>query len=1063
MGRRRVFRFCWRGFRFCVRSSYALIALVGYIFLHLGLIGLPGILKEPLLRQIESQGLELDYTRIRFLPMRGVVADRVNVRLRGDPDRRPLFVEELGLRMDWRPLLRLEFPRLGAVSFTGGTAARAVENGPGEPAAILRLDRLAGELEFISNDDWRLTWLTADLNGLTLEAMGSFSDVTRYLRSRRPTTQLTDFRNPPLARALNEMDAMVFTDPPRVELQFAVNGEQLQKSVVQFRATTAGAKGSQGQFDDVRLSVDIQPARNALGRSHGILRFQSAAARTRWGALDSLRLRSDSEFVPTSALPESVRWTLDAASLVHEAGRLGRLRIAGTTVATNRPPESPVIPPDLDPSRAVARREAPGGPGFSTDLALRAVDFHSRWLTISNLALATRLWNTTNAWMPRAVDWRLTAEDAEAEAARTLGLEVVGSALPVEVGDQPMVTGFWTNAAPWRVQARFSSSDLHVAPRHSAERVSLLIDWQKGALHLNRLEAHLPAGAVSGSAWVDAVKGDVGLELSGDVEPLRLEPVLPATAWQQLTNAGIHAGSQMQFDLHALGRLPPATTPPDQLLRHLLPTVSARGVIESTNFGVADLSLQRLRIPIEFTPGFLRIPGMQIAVPPGDLTADLEAALDSGRWHVRLDNSLNPLAFVSLVRSPEVMAQLNLVGLTDGPRISGEVWGNWKDPNQTGAALRVAMTNATYRNEPITELRTAVTYTNRLLTFAGVELFQGTNQARVPVLQYDMPAQLLRITNGFSTLDPASVVRAVGPKTAKILAPYQFLGTPTVRINGSIPVMDDVEGSVTFQASVPGLQWWYFEFNSLLATVSWTGNHVSVTNVAGGFYGGLVSANVEVNVADRDDAIFQFNASYTDVDLQRLMNDLTTDTNRLEGVLSGEVTVLEGHGDEVHPWKGFGNAQLRNGYLWNLPLFGMLSPAFDSVSPGLGAAKFRDGNALYNLTNRSVNFNRVELLSPAMRLQIRGPVDFDGRLKLVLEAEPLRDVPLFGPLVNLVLSPFTKLMEYDITGTLSKPEAELRHVPSFLLIPLQPFHTLKSVFQGSPAPPKEPPPPVTNP
>ena len=81
-----------------------------------------------------------------------------------------------------------------------------MDGGPGEPAAILRLERLAGELEFVSDNDWRLIWLTADLNGLTLEAMGSFSDVRRYLRRRRPSTELTDFRSPPLARVLNAMD-----------------------------------------------------------------------------------------------------------------------------------------------------------------------------------------------------------------------------------------------------------------------------------------------------------------------------------------------------------------------------------------------------------------------------------------------------------------------------------------------------------------------------------------------------------------------------------------------------------------------------------------------------------------------------------------------------------------------------------------------------------------------------------------------------------------------------------------------------------------------------------------
>lgn len=1059
---RRIVRFCWRGFRVCVRSGYGLVALVGYIFLHLAFVGLPSFLKEPLRREIERQRLELDYSRIRFLPTRGIVAEQVNVHLLGDPDRRPFLVQELGIRFDWMPLFQLESPRLAAVTFTGGSAARAVNGGPGEPAAVLRLEHLAGELEFSANDEWRLTWLTADLNGLTLEAMGSVSHVARYLRSRSgsSSSELTDFRSPPLARVLNGMDSMVFTDPPRVELQFAVNGEQLQRSVVQFRCTTSGAKAAFGQFDDVRLSVDVQPARASQELSHGIIRFQSAAARTRWGALDSLRFRSDAEFVPTNVLPESVRWTLATDALLHEAGRLGRLRIAGTTVLTNRTADSNAIPSGLDASRAVARREAPGGWGLSTDLQLRADDFHSRWMTVSNLVLVTHVWNATNDWIPRAVDWRLTAKDAAAESARTLGLDIQGSALPVARADQPAVVGFWTNAAPWRVQARFSGSDLRVNPAHAVDRLGMLLDWQGGTLRLTGLDARLPAGAVSGSAWLDAVKGDTGLEMIGFVEPLRMEPMLSSSTWQQVVDLGIRAGSRIDFDLHAVGRMPPATVAPDQVLGQVLPSVSAHGVVGSTNLAIAGLSVERLQIPFEFTPGFVRIAGLNLVVPPGQLTADLDAGFETGRWHVHLDESLNPLDFAPLVRSHELMTQFNLIGLTQAPLISGDAWGNWNDPGQTGASLRVALTNATYRHEPITELRTAVAYTNQQLVFTGIELFQGTNEARVPVLHYDMPAQLLYITNGFSTLNPASVVRAIGPRTASVLAPYQFIGAPTVRINGSIPVMDDLNGSVTFQATVPRLQWWYLDFDNLLATVSWTGTHISITNVAGGFYGGLLGANVEVDASKKEDAVFQFNASYTDVDLQRLVGDLSMDTNQLEGVLSGEVTVLEGHSDEVHPWSGFGNAQLRNGYLWNLPLFGMLSPAFNTVSPGLGAAKFRDGNALFNITNRSVNFKAIELLSPAMRLQIRGPVDFDGRLKLVLEAEPLRDVPLFGPLVNLVLSPFTKLMEYDLTGTLSSPEAELRHVPSFLLIPLQPFQTLKSVFGGTPAASKDPPPPV---
>ncbi|MBL9174658.1 MAG: hypothetical protein JNL10_14065 [Verrucomicrobiales bacterium] len=1063
-GRRRVLRICWGGFRFCVRSGYFFIALLGYALIHLAYIGLPGFLKEPVLDIVREQGLELDYSRIRYVPVRGLVADQVNIRIRGESDRKPLLVRELRFRFDWRPLLRFSPPRLGSISLSGGSAARSIEGAPGEPSAVLRLEDLSGEIEFGSDNAWRLTWLNADVNGVTVEAMGSLSEVSRQLGRKRPAGQSADFRNPALARTLNEMDRMEFTDPPRVELQFAVNGGDLPRSVVQFRGTTAGARGSFGQFDGIRLSVDIQPARNLPGCSHTAVHFQSEAAHTRWGALDSLRFHLDADWNPTNALPESARWTLAARSLVHELGRLGRLQADGVTVAR---PGAPTIGGSalaLDPSRTVARREAPAGPGFATDLELTALEVHTRWGAVSNLVLGVHGWNPVDEWRPAALDWRLRAEDATADQARLLRIEWQGSALPVPPKGSPEVTGFWTNLAPWRVQTRVTANDVHVSPRHSADHLDLILDWSQGTLRLEGLDVRSPAGVVAGNAWVSATNGDAGLRLRGSVEPLRLGSVLPPEVWRSMTNRGIHEGSSLQFDLWANSRLPGASWESAESLREVGKSLTARGEIRSTNFGVGGLTVHEVRIPFDVTPESLRVEGLTVAIPSGTLMAGLEAAPESGDWRVSVNGALNPLEIAALFRSPGLDAQLDLVGITDPPWISGEVRGRLGDPDRTGAVLKVALTNATYRGESITELRTTVTYTNLQLSFAGIELFQGTNVARVPSMRYDIPARLLYITNGFSTLNVAGLVRAIGPKTAKVLAPYQFLEAPTVRVNGAIPVMDDVTGSVVFQASVPRFQWWYFEFENLLATVGWEGEHLSITNVAGGFYGGLVSANVGVNVHDRDDAVFHFNASYADVDLSRLIADLTMSTNRLEGTLSGEVTVLEGHGRQDRPWKGYGNAQLRNGYLWDLPLFGLMSPAFESVSPGLGTAKFRDGNALFTITNRSVDFSRVELLSPAMRLQMRGPVDFDGRLRLVLEAEPLRDVPLFGPLVNLVLSPFTKLLEYDITGTLEKPEAELRHVPSFLLIPLQPFHTLKSVFKSAPPPPpKSPPSPAPSP
>lgn len=1047
---RRVLRFCWGGFRWGVRCGYLLIVLAGYALFHLASVGFPEFLKEPLLARVRAQGLELDFARIRFIPLRGMIADQVNVRLPGEADRRLLHFREFVLRFDWRPLLTLAPPRLSAVSFSGGEAARAVEGAPREPAAVLRLTQVAGALEFPSDDEWRLTWLDAAVNGMHLEVMGTLKHPA-FVRARSsPSSRRSpDFQSPHLARVLNHLDRMSFTEPPKVDLQFAVDGEQLQRSVLQMRFGTSGVRSERGEFDDVRLSVNLQPDRTHPGHSHGVVRLDSAAARTRWGALDSLEFDGDIVFLPTNSWPRSARWSLGADSLSQELGHLAQFRLSGMTEATGPHHDSAVLPAGLDPARQIARRARPSGAGFATELNLAAVEYRSRWGTVSNVVLSAHLWNAAGEWKPRAADGLLVADETVTDQGRARRVELRGSLLPVAISNRPALSGIWAPWAPWRVNARLNTQEIRLAPGRSAERLQLRVDWNEGVLRVEDLEAGLDAGSLTGTGSLDALRGEAEAELHGAVEPLRLEPMLPPSAWGAVTHLGMQEGCRLSFDVHAGFSVPTPLTNLASLSDRMVSTLQARGAVWSTNLGLGDLAFSEVRIPVVWTPGRVRVEDMRWLRPPQELRVTAEAQPEEGRWHARLGGRFDPLELGPLIRSPGLTRQLDLIQLSEPPAVSGEIWGDWKDPAQLGASLQVALTNATYRGEPITELRTALTYTNQQLVFTGTELRQGTNEARAPVLHYDIPERLLHITNGFSTLDVASLARAIGPKTAKTLSPYEFIEAPTVRVNGAIPVTDDAEGDVEFQARLPRFHWWYFQFDDLLATVRWAGDQITLTNVAGGFYGGLMGAEVGVNVADRKDAVFRFNVSYAEVDLSRLMADLTTRTNRLEGVLSGEVSVQEGHADQTRPWTGYGNAQLRNGYLWDLPLFGLLSPAFESVSPGLGSAKFRDGNALFTLTNRAVDFRHVELLSPAMRLQMRGEVDFTGNVRMVLEAEPLRDLPLFGPLVNLVLSPVTKLMEYDITGTLEKPEAQLRHVPSFLLIPLQPFQTLKSVFGPS--------------
>ncbi len=97
--------------------------------------------------------------------------------------------------------------------------------------------------------------------------------------------------------------------------------------------------------------------------------------------------------------------------------------------------------------------------------------------------------------------------------------------------------------------------------------------------------------------------------------------------------------------------------------------------------------------------------------------------------------------------------------------------------------------------------------------------------------------------------------------------------------------------------------------------------------------------------------------------------------------------------------------------------------------------------------------------SPTMRLAYAGAVDFSGRLDATMQAELFRDAPIIGRLLSLVLSPVTKLFEYEVRGTLGQPQAKPHYIPEFLLFLLKPVGLLKELLPGDNAgQPKAPPP-----
>jgi hypothetical protein len=290
------------------------------------------------------------------------------------------------------------------------------------------------------------------------------------------------------------------------------------------------------------------------------------------------------------------------------------------------------------------------------------------------------------------------------------------------------------------------------------------------------------------------------------------------------------------------------------------------------------------------------------------------------------------------------------------------------------------------------------------------------------------------------------------------MSPYHFIEPPLVHVNGVIGIRGDMSrNNIRFEAESEGaFEWWKFRTKGASASVLSIGSQLYVTNIQAGFYGGRLRGNLEFELGKNEDNRLRMDTELRDVELGALVAGVSGRTNRLEGRLSGTFRVDDGLTSEPASWKGGGQATLRNGFLWGFPIFGVFSSILDGMSSGLGQARFTEGTATYSLAQGAVHTRDLQMKSPSMSLGYAGSVTYENKVDMLVQGSMFRRVPLLGPVASIALSPFEKLFEYRLTGTLEEPVTGPAHVPTLLLFPFRPFGTLKDLLPDERRPASDP-------
>ncbi len=985
----RICRIYFRRFRIAV---WLLILLLLGACLYVNQVGLPGFVKNPLLEKLRARGLDLQFTRLRLRWYQGIVAENVRFGQPDQPLSPSLTLAELQVRLNYHALTRLQI-QIDSVMLRQGRLLLPLGQ-TNLPAKELALENIQSELRFLPNDQWMLDNFKAGFAGATIGVRGVVTNASlvrewKLFGEGQPTSVPVAVWQNRLRRLADTFEQVHFSAPPELRLDIRGDARDLQSFSVVMVVAAPGADTPWGAVSQGRFTGRLFPTdSNGLYRAE--LKLQAADAQTRWANITNFQLG-----IRLSAL-------------------------AGLTNPVNG------------------------------DLTLSAAQAQTPWVSGSN-ALVTAQWvhSMTNP-VPLSGHSRLRCDFARTEWANGDGIQLAVDferPAPADLPPADASWAWWTNLHPYALAWECRFKELRTSKLQAAA-LACGGSWRAPRLAVTNLQARLFDGQFALQGDLDVATRATSASLVSDFEPRRLAALLPESGVRWLDE--ITWEKPPRLNAEASFVLPAWTNREPNWRAELQSNLALAGEINFERGGAyRQLLVTSARSHFIYSNLCLRLPDLTVTRPEGGIAAVHQADGRTGDFYWRITSTVDPFCVRPLLDKTQQEA-FELVSLTQPPVLEAEVWGRGQDSSRLGIKGRVALTNFTFRGDTFSGLQTAFQFTNELLQIFEPRVQTGSREANASGVAADFKAQFVYLTNAFSTVEPMVIARAIGPHIVRAIEPYRFDQPPTAHVYGTIPMHGNDGADLHFDLEGGPFHWWKFNLPQIRGHVHWAGERLTLSGVETDFYQGKAVGTARFDFLPKPGTDFQFAFATTNTLLQALMSDLFTSTNHLEGRLSGNLVVSSANTESWQTVSGYGEMNLRDGLIWDIPVFGIFSPVLNGISPGLGNSRASAAVCSFVITNGVIFSDDLDIRSTGMRMQYRGTVDLEGRLRARVEANLLRDMWLVGPLVSTVLWPVTKLFEYKVTGTLETPQSEpVFIVPKIVLLPFHPLRSLKGLFPDS--------------
>jgi hypothetical protein len=1006
--RRRFLRVCFRALR--VAAIVGLVVFVACL-VYLNQIGLPPGVQEKLTARLRQQGWELQFSKMRLSFSRmGIVAENVYLRRARGPQ---IYVRRAQCRMRPAALRRLKL-EVGNVRLSGARVIWPLER-THEPASTFLLNNVRGELHLRENDVWELQSLSATLMGARLNLSGTLTNGS-LVRDWRVPQLRTGVRPESLARwraLLNTTQQIQFQGATEFVTRFDADAARLADARANVMIRVPGVISPWGSGSNLVISAQLndEPGAGAHPLAVDVLFEQGA---TPWARATGFRFKTriGMDF-PHLLAPTNLNATIEAQTVAGPWGAVDRL--SGEVALAGNPAE---------------------GRGLQTTFDLKTGRFRREQYQAVSAEIRATAWHTRSNWFVAALRDLAATNRPISERFQEVPLEadfsLSGAKAGVVDADELLVRTKWR--------------------------------WPIASL---AVEGKVEDGGIRGSGTLNITNRQAAFEAASEVDPHRISPLLTERARNWLTNYQWQAAPKVQ----AKGRVRLA----EDFSRGVMSAATEDGLVEGTfelgPFRYRAVPLDGAKSPFWLSNSIFCLPDIEVRRPEGSARGTYTSVPATRDFHWRLSSRIDPRILRSLFSTPAEQKAFELVEFSSPPRISGDLWGRWNDPSRLRIVASVEATNFAIRGQSVQSARAGLTFTNMQLTLIEPEVARRNEHGIASSIVIDVKDQRIYFTNIQGNLDAHAIARAIGPGASNAIAPYVFATPPDIQVDGVLDLksgrrQDDLHFIIKggpffwapFSTNLPTASLQpsafsvqppsaLFHAHRIGGNIDWVGHNIFLSNVIAQGHGGQATGDAKFELATNAPTHFQFRMDWSDIDLHSLMHHLSPRTNNLEGTIRGHLQITSGTTGKPKSWNGRGMAELKDGLIWDFPIFGAFSSILNAFIPGVGNSRARDGTASYIITNSVIHTTDLEINTTSMRMQFKGAIDFDYNIDGRMEGELMRNVPAIGFIISKILWPVTKLFEYKITGTLDEPKTEpLYLIPKIVLFPFSPIKSIKDLL-----------------